>query len=874
MSLFTQIIDHLPENVQGRARTLAASIDRVPEGIQRTEDTIIGPLWLLNPNSEIQFASGSYISFNIPIGRHETPDAKIHDEIRAEINAGHRFGSFANERAQNAVKWHIDGHDYFYALSEMLDSARECIFILDWWLTPELYLRRPPAYHPEWRLDRILKRKAEQGVKIYVIVYKEVTQTMSMSSSHTKKALEALHPNIACMRHPDHIGSKDNVEFWSHHEKVVVVDNHRACIGGLDICFGRWDTQNHPLADAHPTDFSRTLFPGQDYNNARILDFQNVCNYVSGTISVLESPRMPWHDVHMTIDGPVVLDIVQHFVERWNEVKTRKVRFDWLALPHNVAAAPNEAIVRHPQREHWHQVGRHFRQRFHRLQGDREGNEPGDEHYSTAPHGSCRVQVVRSVSDWSHGVLTEHSIQNAYIQLIREANHFIFIGVITSVLSISSTKQSGPVKNQIAAALVERIISAARSGRKFKVVVVIPELPAFAGDVKSETSLKTIMAGQYRTINRGGNSIYEEIRRAGFEPTDYIRFYHLRVYDRINAPMDTLIARMEASSGVKFNEAQVALARQWIGDSADPDMPTEVTITLPEPTVEGIVLSDKTEVKKETYPLPRSYDEAVSVIKRFEHGADVLVGRRNEAVADTVGQHALQDQTNLASEEWLGSEEEELNSYVSELSYIHTKLMIVDDRRVIMGSANLNDRSQRVRASPTYHFNQLTTDHIPSYMDGRPYSAGRFAASLRRKLFRQHLGLIPPQDVTSRREHVTSFMRPAPVPNDDETDLREDACVADPLSDETLNLLNYHCTELFRPLPSNLVHNWAAYEIYKPKVKVGHVVPNVSLQRVKERLALVRGSLVEAPIDFLIDEKDFAEGPDWIGLNPTLPIYI
>ena len=27
----------------------------------------------------------------------------------------------------------------------------------------------------------------------------------------------------------------------------------------------------------------------------------------------------------MTIDGPVVLDIVQHFVERWNEVKTRKV---------------------------------------------------------------------------------------------------------------------------------------------------------------------------------------------------------------------------------------------------------------------------------------------------------------------------------------------------------------------------------------------------------------------------------------------------------------------------------------------------------------------------------------------------------------------
>lgn len=32
----------------------------------------------------------------------------------------------------------------------------------------------------------MLKRKAEQGVKIYVVVYKEVTQTMSMSSHHTK----------------------------------------------------------------------------------------------------------------------------------------------------------------------------------------------------------------------------------------------------------------------------------------------------------------------------------------------------------------------------------------------------------------------------------------------------------------------------------------------------------------------------------------------------------------------------------------------------------------------------------------------------------------------------------------------------------------
>ena len=51
-----------------------------------------------------------------------------------------------------------------------------------------------------------------------------------------------------------------------------------------------------------------------------------------------------------------------------------------------------------------------------------------------------------------------------------------------------------------------------------QVVIVIPEVPGFAGHVHDETSIKTIMAAQYRTINRGGSSIYEEIRKAGYEP--------------------------------------------------------------------------------------------------------------------------------------------------------------------------------------------------------------------------------------------------------------------------------------------------------------------------------------------------------------------
>jgi len=172
-------------------------------------------------------------------------------------------------------------------------------------------------------------------------------------------------------------------------------------------------------------------------------------------------------------------------------------------------------------------------------------------------------------------------------------------------------------------------------------------------------------------------------------------------------------------------------------------------------------------------------------------------------------------------------------------------------------------------------------DLIDSTMDGKPYQAGRFATTLRRQLFREHLGLIPPQVCNAPKEPVTSFMRCAPYPNGDQTNDPYDELVADPLADATLQLWMDTArrnreifTELFRPVPTNLVRSWSAYDFYIPKVKTGHVVPEIPLSRVKDRLSLVKGSLVECPLDFLIDDKEFVEGPDWHGLNPTLPIYI
>lgn len=114
------------------------------------------------------------------------------------------------------------------------------------------------------------------------------------------------------MRHPQH-ATGELIYYWSHHEKLCLVDNKVACMGGLDACYGRWDTHDHPLSDVHPQEFNKTLFPGQDYNNSRMMDFQTVDKFTSNALAIQDAPRMPWHDVSLSIMGPSVFDLSVEF---------------------------------------------------------------------------------------------------------------------------------------------------------------------------------------------------------------------------------------------------------------------------------------------------------------------------------------------------------------------------------------------------------------------------------------------------------------------------------------------------------------------------------------------------------------------------------
>ena len=102
---------------------------------------------------------------------------------------------------------------------------------------------------------------------------------------------------------------------------------------------------------------------------------------------------------------------------------------------------------------------------------------------------AARCQALRSITRWSGGRDTEASIGAAYISLIEQAQHCIYIENQYFISSRISASKSGDVNgvmlttgrqddrtpsNLVARALYERISRAIAAQQTFRVVVVVP----------------------------------------------------------------------------------------------------------------------------------------------------------------------------------------------------------------------------------------------------------------------------------------------------------------------------------------------------------------------------------------------------------------
>lgn len=73
--------------------------------------------------------------------------------------------------------------------------------------------------------------------------------------------------------------------------------------------------------------------------------------------------------------------------------------------------------------------------------------------------------------------------------------------------------------------------------------------------------------------------------------------------------------------------------------------------------------------------------------------------------------------------------------------YVHSKLMIVDDKLVFISSANINDRSMLGKRDSEIGVIIQDTNTVSSKMAGKPYQASKLAYDLRLNLWRTFLGL-------------------------------------------------------------------------------------------------------------------------------------
>ncbi|KAF9438762.1 hypothetical protein BGZ76_005068 [Entomortierella beljakovae] len=769
----------------------------------------------------------------------------------------HRFGSFAPEREDAKVRYYVDGKDYFHAVSDAILVAKNEIYIADWWLSPELYLRRPPEKNEEFRLDRLLQRKAQEGVKIYIVVYKEISLALTLDSAHTKIWLQELHPNIQVQRHPDHI-SVTATQFWAHHEKICVVDCRLAFIGGLDMCFGRYDSRTHQLSDYHPSG-SGTVWPGQDYSNPRIKDFTNVKDYDNDLIERKLLGRMPWHDVSIGVAGQPARDIARHFVQRWNFVKREK----GMKKGHMKFLTPKGEFVSTRNESGW--------------------------------TGSQKVQLLRSSTTWSQGVDLEHSIQTAYLESIEKAEHFIYIENQFFV-TLAAENGNPDLRNKIGLALVNRIVRAHNEGKKFRVIVVMPLMPAFEADIMSSEAgtLRKVMHFQYVSISRGGNSLLERLEANGINPDQYIGFFGLRSFDRIkHGKFDAIVeavkeAEREHADNKAAEDSEAAAAAEAAAEAARQEAEEQLS---PSQRVQKVGFDPKADPSKKEKsniakggdigrkkslaaqylldPIPRDkearrikeisdkrkaldkervWDESITKramnMSKTEHGyipASTHKTLMDQEISNKIRHDTEQKEKEAKDKHYRGGttelsephlldgvgvmarnvindikgpkdegdlepklhkfmhksgsnkveddsdeakvfkapaelkskgdaeaviepspeasisrpsteggeqsiEDNEVDDFVTEQLYIHSKLMIVDDRIIIIGSANINDRSQVGYRDSEIAILIEDSEMVPSKMNGVEYQAGKLAHALRTDLFKEHLGLLPHVD--------------------------------------------------------------------------------------------------------------------------------
>lgn len=190
----------------------------------------------------------------------------------------------------------IDGRDYYRALYQTAQKARQHILLAGWQFDSNVLLLRendPPDEN--LRFLSFLNHLCEKNsrLQIYILAW-DFSVLYAMEREWFQEEIFNQwigHPGIHFRFDNSHpLGA-------SHHQKFAVLDGAMAFVGGLDICAQRWDDRRHRGDSPHRRD------PDGE-------------------------PYRPFHDIQSYHIGPLAKQLAELFAARW-----RQATGENLALP-------------------------------------------------------------------------------------------------------------------------------------------------------------------------------------------------------------------------------------------------------------------------------------------------------------------------------------------------------------------------------------------------------------------------------------------------------------------------------------------------------------------------------------------------------------
>ncbi|CAF1294151.1 unnamed protein product [Rotaria sordida] len=771
-------------------------------------------------------------------------DTLMEIKNKSLLTQQHPFKSFAPQRQQQYAQWFVNGQPYMEALAKAILAAREEIFISAWWLSPEIMLIRP-SQDDSMRLDNLLGKRAEEGIRIYILVFKDILPVVGLNSYHTKKKLVGKSPNkknIKIIRHPDHriLPGTESSFLYSHHEKTVVIDQRLAFIGGLDLCWGRWDNDDHRLVDLSNENIT-------ELKSAEELANQSDQESTKDEAAVDTSKKMAENNTNQNIVSKLLDKTTNSEQESSHETKANGIKNITRKLSTH---GRNKKKNSHENTDNSNEVTK-IEDSLNSAEKKFLAEEDELE-YRPNQYGNRWRRIVEMIKSKTNSDDSSDEEEDVSVNESSDTKPKTIVGV-TSVMDGTYRYFLGKDYSNYYHKDFEFIEKFDEDYIDRKLVPRMPwhdEILVVSGEAARDCARHFIQRWNIHKADKHRfNESYPYLLPKTCDDDDelfdtsFLR--SILPEDRPPIRIDAQCVRSASfwSCGIRTVERSVANAYIHMIDNAQHFIYIEnqFFVTIPEDPAIKNHISDalyrriiRAHSNKEIFriyillPLLPGFASA-NTIQAVLYFIMRSISKGEMSLYQKLKQNGVSNPEDYITFYGMRNWDILMGSLVTEIIYVHSKLMIVDDRMCICGSANINDRSLQGSRDSEICLVVNDVEMIDSCLNGHKEKVGLFCSTWRKKLFRLLLGIKNEEEIN----------------------------VDDPCSDEFYQYFRRIAQkntqiyeEVFNSLPTNQIRRFADVEAYEKRSKLKETDPQTAHDKCKE----IQGFIVEFPIEYLADD--------------------